>query len=161
MSSITRHYETNIAYFVSSVTLNRKHIFIDEKTIALLLLTIEYFKINLDYKIFAYCILPEHFHFIVQPFGKRYNLSYIMQMIKGSFSRRFNKIFDSNGQIWQKRFYDEGIRNESMLFQKIEYIHNNPIKHKLVTDRNQYLYSSYQHYFNNKNSILTIDKLEI
>ena len=118
MGNIRRYFEPGIAYFVTTITFDRKPIFTVEKTIDLLLLTIEYFKLTLDYKIFAFCILPEHIHLIIQPFGK-YNLSYIMKMIKGNFSRRFNKASDLIGPIWQKRFYDKGIRNEAMLIEKM------------------------------------------
>ena len=156
MSNFKRYFEKNIAYFVTSVTNNRKHIFTSEKNIIFLLLNIEYFKTILDYKIFAFCILSDHFHFIIQPLGQ-YNLSYMMKMIKGTFSRKLNKISNSTGHIWQKRFYDEGLRNESMLINKIEYIHNNPIKHNLATDLDKFKYSSYQYYFNNKTHVLNVD----
>jgi len=133
---------------------------VEEKVVNLLLLTIEYLKLSLDYRIFAFCILPKHIHFIIQPFGK-YNLSYIMRMIKGNFSRRFNKMSDSGGHIWQKRFYDEGIRDESMLISKIEYIHNNPLKHGAATDIDKFEYSSYQHYFNGKTCLLKVDLIDV
>ncbi|UCD54771.1 MAG: transposase [Candidatus Omnitrophota bacterium] len=149
-----------MAYFVTSVTYKRKAVFAEEKAVNLFLLTIEYLKLSLDYRIFAFCILSEHIHFIIQPFGK-YNLSYIMLMIKGNFSRRFNKMYDSTGHIWQKRFYDEGIRNEGMLISKIEYIHNNPLKHGIVADIDKFVYSSYQHYFNGKTCLLKIDPIDI
>ena len=158
MGNIKRYYDNNFAYFVTSVTFKRAPIFSTERTIDLLLLTIEYFKITLDYKLLAYCILPEHIHLIIQPFG-RYDLSYILKMIKGTFARRFNKVYNSTGRIWQKRFYEQGVRDEMMLIYKMEYIHNNPIKHKLVTDLTKFKYSSYQYYINNKIHILNIDTL--
>jgi len=99
MGNIRRYSEAGRAYFVTTATFDRKPILTVEKTIDLLLLTIEYFKLTLDYKIFAFCILPEHIHFVIQPFG-RYSLSYIMKMIKGNFSRRFNKASCLTGAIW-------------------------------------------------------------
>jgi len=160
MGNIRRCFEPGAAYFITNVTYKRKALFTEEKAINLLLLTIEYLKLSLDYRIFAFCILPEHIHFIIQPFGK-YSLSYIMQLVKGNFSRRFNKMYDSGGHIWQKRFYDEGIRGEGMLISKIEYIHNNPLKHGIVTDVDKFEYSSYHHYFNGKICLLKIDPLDI
>ena len=160
MGNIKRYFEPDAAYFVTSVTYKRKALFVEEKAVSLLLLTIEYFKLTLDYRIFAFCILPEHIHFIIQPFGK-YNLSYIMLMIKGNFSRRFNKLLGLTGHIWQKRFYDEGIRDAAMLISKIDYIHNNPLKHGTVTDIDKFAYSSYQYYFKNKTNILKIDPMDI
>ncbi len=81
-----------------------------------------------------------------------------MQMIKGSFARKINRMSVSTGKLWQKRYYDEVIRDELMLIRKIEYIHNNPLRSDMVTSLEEYRYSSYQFYFNNKCDILTIDK---
>ena len=125
----------------------------------LLLVTVEYFKLILDYKIYAYCIMPDHLHLILHPVGK-HNLSYIMQMIKGSFARKFNKINNLNGQVWQKRFYDEGIRDVNMLMQKMEYTHNNPIRENLAHSAEDYPYSSYHYYFGSNMNILNIDRLD-
>ncbi|MBF0493664.1 MAG: transposase [Candidatus Omnitrophica bacterium] len=159
MGTIKRHFEDKAIYFVTTVTNDRTNIFVSEKAVNLLLLTIEYFKITLDYKVYAYCLLPEHLHILIHPIGK-YNLSYIMQMIKGDLARRFNRMNNIIGPVWQKRFYDEGIRSETMLLNKMEYIHNNPVKHKLVMDLNHYPHSSYHHYYKKNCSVLHIDKLE-
>ena len=99
MGNLGRYFEPGIAYFVTTVTFERKPIFTTEKAINLFLLTTEYFKLTLDYKIFAFCILLEHVHLVIQPSGG-HNLSYIMKMIKGNFSRRFNKVSGLTGPIW-------------------------------------------------------------
>jgi putative transposase len=65
-----------------------------------------------------------------------------------------------NGQVWQKRFYDEGIRDTSMLMQKIEYIHNNPIRKNFVILAKDYPYSSYHHYFGNNENMIGIDEID-
>lgn len=159
MNGIRRYYEKGSAYFVTTVAHGRKNIFTDEILCKIALLTIEYFKLLLDYKIFAYCLMPDHLHMIIQPVGE-YDLSYIMKMIKGSFARKINKFRNSSGPIWQKRFYDEGIRNYAMLIQKIEYIHNNPVRKKIVTLAEDYPYSSYHWYFGNNKNVLEIDRLD-
>ena len=113
MGRMRRHFEKGYSYFVTTVAQERRSIFTDEKMCKLLLISIEYFKLILDYKIYAYCIMPDHLHLILHPCGK-YELSYIMQMIKGSFARKFNKMSNLTGHVWQKRFYDEAIRDEIM-----------------------------------------------
>lgn len=158
MSNLRRHYEEGLVYFVTTVAHKREPIFTNEKSCKIVLLTIEYFKLLFDYKVFAYCLMPDHVHLLIQPFGE-YNLSYIMKMIKGSFARKINKYKNSTGPIWQKRFYDEGIRDAAMLTQKIEYIHNNPIRKKLISSLEEYPYSSYHWYFGNNKNILEIDQL--
>lgn len=159
MGNIRRHFEAGYSYFVTSIVQERRPIFADEKMCKILLVTVEYFKLILDYRIYAYCIMPDHLHLILHPTGK-HDLSYIMQMIKGSFARKFNKMNNLSGQVWQKRFYDEGIRDANMLMQKIEYIHNNPIRKNLTASPGDYLYSSYHHYFDNNRNVLGIDRLD-
>lgn len=159
MGNIRRHFETGYSYFVTTIAQERHPIFSDDKMCKILLITIEYFKLILDYKIYAYCIMPDHLHIILHPCGK-YELSYIMQMIKGSFARKFNKMNNLSGQVWQKRFYDEGIRDIRMLMQKMEYIHNNPIRKNLIISPGDYPYSSYHHYFGNNKNALGIDQLD-
>ena len=163
MGNIKRYYEENAAYFLTSVTNNRVRIFKDPLNCKIMLVTIEYFKLVLDYKVYGFCIMPEHIHLIIHPIGK-YNFSYIMKMLKGSFSRKINKMNDQKGKIWQRGFYDECITDSFVLVRKLEYIHNNPLKANLVNSPEEYRYSSYNHYIKTAypaNPIIEIDKLQI
>ena len=145
MAGLKRYFEDGAAYFVTAVTKDRRALFLDPKLCRILLVTIEYHKTLFDYKVFAYCVMPDHFHWIVQPSSK-FNLSFIMQMIKGSFSRKINKLNQGRGHLWQKRYYDEAIRGERQLTQQIDYVHQNPVKAGLVLAEGDYLHSSYRQY---------------
>jgi len=160
MSNIKRFYEENAAYFITAVTKDRTRIFEDTRNCKILLVTIEYFKLILDYKLYGFCIMPEHLHLIIHPVGKN-DFSYIMKMLKGSFARKFNKINNKEGKIWQKGFYDECVLDSYGLIKKIEYMHNNPVKANLVSSPEEYPYSSYNHYFTTNykpNLIVEIDR---
>lgn len=145
MAKIKRYFEYGYPYLVTTITNNREPIFSNEQNSKILLVAIEFFRLTLNYKIFAYCLMPDHLHIILQPVGE-YDLSYIMRMIKGNFARKFNLMHDKQGKVWQERFYDTGIRSAGMLLQKIEYIHNNPIRAGMVLRPDQYPFSSYAHY---------------
>jgi putative transposase len=161
MGRLKRHYETGYSYLITTVIYDRKPIFFDERNCRILSATIEFFKLVLDYKLFAFCIMPDHLHLILQTYGK-YNISYIMKMIKGNFARKYNKMLSIEGKVWQERFYDQGLRSADMLLEKIEYIHNNPVRAKLVASPGEYPFSSYNYYFgNNYPGIPEIDKLEL
>lgn len=163
MSDIRRFYEENAAYFLTTVTSDRRQLFNNPLYCKIILVTMEYFKLILDYKLYGFCLMPDHMHIIIHPFGK-YDFSYIMKMIKGSFARKINKIENKEGKIWQKGFYDECIQDNLKLLQKLEYIHNNPVKANLVTSPEEYIYSSYNHYTETHyipNSIIEIDKPQI
>ncbi len=160
MSNIKRFYPENAAYFLTTVTQDRTLVFNDPKNCKILLVTLEYFKLILDYRLYGFCIMPDHLHIIIHPFGN-YNFSYIMKMLKGSFARKINKISGKEGKLWQRNFYDECITNSVKLIQKLEYIHNNPVKENLVNSPEEYPFSSYNHYFQTNyqpNQLIEIDK---
>ncbi|MBD2776293.1 REP-associated tyrosine transposase [Iningainema tapete] len=49
-------------------------------------------------------------------------------------------------QLWQEGFHPQAILNEEMFRQKLDYIHNNPIKRGYVDDPAHWRYSSYRNY---------------
>ncbi|MDO9573312.1 MAG: transposase [Candidatus Omnitrophota bacterium] len=160
MGNIKRYYETSAAYFLTTNTENNIGVFSDPENCKILLVTLEYFKLVLDYRLYGFCIMPDHLHLVIHPLGI-YNFSYIMKMIKGSFSRKFNKANGEIGKIWQKGFYDECIRDKLHLLRVLEYMHNNPLKAGLVTSPEEYIFSSYNHYFQTTyqpNQTIEIDK---
>ena len=160
MSNIKRFYLENSAYFLTTVTQDRIPVFNEPRNCKILLVTLEYFKLILDYRLYGFCIMPDHLHIILHPFGK-HNFSYIMKMLKGSFTRKINKMSAQEGKLWQKGFYDECITDSVKLIHKLEYIHNNPVKDNLVSSPEEYLYSSYNHYMQTAykpNPIIEIDK---
>lgn len=113
----------------------------------------QFYKYYLDYKIYAFVIMPDHFHAIIQP-GEEFNISVIMNKIKGNFGNKYNKITGREGKVWQSRFYDEGIRDRKELLSKIEYVHNNPVRAGIVKTAGEYEFSSYNYYYEKVNNYL-------
>ncbi len=48
--------------------------------------------------------------------------------------------------IWQSKYYEHTIRDKKDFYTKLEYIHYNPIKHKIVKNVFEYPYSSFFQY---------------
>lgn len=105
----------------------------------------------------AICVLPDHVRAIWSlpngdvDFPKRWNL------IKGSFSRGVSahprspsKIAKREKGIWQRRYWEHAIRNESDLERHIDYIHYNPVEHGHVTRVVDWPYSSFHRYVEQK-----------
>ena len=145
MGRIKRQFEEGYPFFITTVTYKKLPIFVSKKNCQILLIALEFFKLTLDYKIFAYCLMPDHLHLIIQATGK-YDPSYIMKMIKGNFARKYNKMHSKQGEVWQAGFYDTGLRNINMLLQKIEYIHNNPVRAMIAASPDEYPFSSHTFY---------------
>ena len=84
MAKLRRYLEPGASYFVTSVVKDREKIFLSEKACKLLIVTMQFYKYYLDYKIYAFVIMPDHIHAIIQP-GDEFNISVIMNKIKGNF----------------------------------------------------------------------------
>jgi putative transposase len=76
-----------------------------------------------------------------------------------SFYKRKHKI-DSHHQVWQEGFHPQLIGSETMLQQKIEYLHYNPVRAGLAEKPEDWLYSSARNYAGLP-AVLDIDVLEV
>ena len=90
---------------------------------------IKYFD-NDRYKLFAWCIMPNHVHIAVQPFAD-HTLSNIVQAWKSFTAKESNKHLGRIGTFWMREYYDHIVRDTAELQRTIQYIWNNPDKANL------------------------------
>lgn len=100
----------------------------------------------------AIVVLPEHLHVVkTLPVGDA-DFSGRWRRIKSLFSRHVAKSTplerDRRGEyaLWQKRFWEHTIRDESDFERHVDYIHYNPVKHGLVPRVTDWPYSSFRRY---------------
>ena len=102
---------------------------------------------------FAYCILPNHFHFLIKVIDKD-KVSVNFKNFFISYSKSINKQEGRTGSLFQKRFKRTIIENSSSLLRVILYIHSNPLHHNIRKDFTNYPYSSYRSILSEKNTKL-------
>jgi putative transposase len=90
----------------------------------------------------TYCLMSNHYHFLLETPGA--NLSRIMHFINASYAVHYNKKQSRVGHLLQGRF--KAILVESDLYARelSRYIHLNPVRAKIVTLPEDYLWSSYR-----------------
>ena len=100
----------------------------------------------------AICILPDHFHMIMQLPENDANYSLRIKSIKHNFAKRMKAIYKNPNQsqanrreagIWQRRFWEHLIRNDEDLANHWDYIYYNPVKHGYVQSVKDWQYSSF------------------
>lgn len=69
---------------------------------------------------------------------------------------------DSNEQyqFWQPDYHPIELNNRERLKQRLEYLHNNPVKAGIVLEPQHYLYSSALNYSSCSSSMLPLVKIE-
>ena len=99
-------------------------------------------------------VLPEHLHMVCTlPSGDTTYAARIAQM-KASFSRGLarteyistSRLRRCERGIWQRRYWEHIIRDETDLKTHVDYVHFNPVKHGHVERVHQWRWSSFHRY---------------
>jgi len=85
------------------------------------------------YTLIACIVMPDHVHVAFMA-DKNYSLSVIMKGMKGVSAHRLNKMHQAKGPKWQGESFDRIVRNESELYETLEYMLNNPVDVGLTND---------------------------
>ena len=131
------HFELPWAiYFVTITTLN-KRIF-SERARTVVLDALPHFH-GKRYELFAACVMPDHAHFLIQPWVKEENaagenvfwpLSELMHSIKSFTAKEINKLEGTSGVVWEQERFDRFVRGDKDLEEKFLYIIQNPWRAK-------------------------------
>lgn len=81
-----------------------------------------------DYKLIAFCVMPNHVHLVVEIERTSASLQRILQLLKSFTAVEANKLLQRKGTFWQHESYDHVIRNEQELERIIWYVLENPVK---------------------------------
>lgn len=103
------------------------------------------------FTIHAIVILPEHIHCLLELQSGDRDYSTRWRQIKSAFSRTLPKteaVSASRARrnergIWQRRFWEHTVRDESGFAARFDYIHFNPVKHGWVTRVRDWPWSSF------------------
>lgn len=132
--------------------LNKEYIFNKEEEIK------KYFKFLLEstkefnVKIVAYCIMNNHAHLLV--FTKDIaEVSKFMKNTNTKYGIYYNKSHNRCGYVFRNRYRAEEIYSRAHLLSCINYIHNNPVKAGMCSNKWDYKFSSYNDYLLQKRFI--------
>ncbi|HWA82760.1 MAG TPA: transposase, partial [Fimbriimonadaceae bacterium] len=82
---------------------------------------------NERYRLFAWCVMPNHVHALVQPIHS-HALPDILHSWKSFTSNEINKRLGRVGEVWQREYYDHLVRSSAEFKWLREYVLSNPAK---------------------------------
>jgi len=112
------------------------------------------------FSLVGYVVMPEHIHLLISEPAKG-TPSTVLQVLKQRVSRRlrrkarastrqlklrFQGSDHSLPQFWQPRFYDFNLWSQKKFVEKLQYMHMNPLKRKLVAHPKDWPWSSFLFY---------------
>ncbi len=111
-------------------------------------------------KIIAYCLMPDHYHFLVKVINKDFFAKFIGN-IENSYVRYFNLRINRKGPLWQSRFKNVLIGTNEQLLHATRYIHLNPTTQGLVNKPEEWEHSSYRSYISDKKYLAYLKEISI
>jgi REP element-mobilizing transposase RayT len=112
-----------------------------------------------EFMLFGYVIMPNHVHLLFAP--KRVGLIAIMRAFKSCTARQVTIGRCSDGTIWQPRYFDFVLRRAGDFWDKLEYIHQNPVEAGLAKDGILWPWSSVAHYVRGVAAPVPIDPIDL
>jgi len=152
-------YETSQPHFITCTILHWIPIFTRIETVEIVINSLKYLIQNNNLKIYAYVILENHLHLIVQSDDvgkdmarfKSFTAREIIDYLKAKnirtildqllFYKKAHKT-DREFQLWQEGIAPKLIQGEEMMIEKINYIHQNPVKRGYVDEAKYWKFSS-------------------
>jgi putative transposase len=95
--------------------------------------------------IVAYCLMPSHLHLVVKQLSDG-GISRFINLVLKSYSKYFNLSHNRKGPLWEGRFKNVLVETDEQLLHLTRYVHLNPVTAFLISQPEDWKYSSYTEY---------------
>lgn len=137
-------FEVDHFYHIYNRGVNKQIIYFSERNYTYFLNKMaQYFQSRAS--ILAYCLMPNHFHFLIQVIDLSF-LTKGLQPFLLTYAKSINIDQSRTGPLFQGRYQANHIQDDEYLVDCIKYIHLNPVKAHLVDHPLKWPYSSYRDY---------------
>jgi putative transposase len=158
-----RIYDDGFPHFLTCTVLGWQPVFMRPEAVSIVLDSLRYLQRERELVLFGYVVMENHLHLI----AKAADLSARMQQFK-SFTARsildllarrqamgllseFQRLkkphkLENAYQFWEEGSHPQQIGHDEMMEQKLEYLHNNPVRRGYISDPTHWNYSSARNY---------------
>jgi putative transposase len=168
------HYDHDgRARFITFCTHNRLPLLTNDNFRSTVIEAIKEVRARTGLKLLGYVIMPNHIHLVLIP-PVDGEVGFIIGEIKRKSAREIHRRLKKvNSELlvklnvrrrgvdkftfWQKRCFDHNCRSEEVVWTKVKYCHDNPVRWGLVKIPGDWRWSSYNCYYGKNNVVLEID----
>lgn len=157
-----RIFEDCYPYFMTCTVVGWLPIFTHPEAVEMVLDSLRFLQRERGLQLFGYVIMENHLHLIARAdglaerigqfksFTARNIIDLLIQRQSGllnelRFQKRNHKS-DGEFQFWEEGSHPQQIDSDAMMEQKLEYVHNNPVRRGYIDDPTHWRYSSARNY---------------
>lgn len=119
---------------------NRQEIFHDAEDSMKLLELLKKYKLKYGLMLYAWCLMSNHVHLLLKEGNE--DVSITMKRIGVSYVQYYNWKYRTTGHLFQDRFKSENVEDSKYLLTVVRYIHQNPVKARMVQSPDEWKWSS-------------------
>ncbi|MBA3957442.1 MAG: transposase [Parachlamydiaceae bacterium] len=129
-------------YMVTGSTFNKELFFKKENELDLLHDLLLELAEKYQWKLEAWAIFPNHYHFLAQSSQDSASLRKFLRHLHSSSARALNKIHNTPGRTVWYQFWDSRITYQRSYLVRLNYVMQNPVRHKVVAPGEEYRWCS-------------------
>ena len=169
MSDRYKIFDQNAVYFTTLTIVNWIEVFTSKEQKHMIVDALKYCQKEKGLEIYGWCLMPSHLHLICSVSSeigmsgflrdfKKFTSKEIVKLINETTENRKEWILeqfkrackhlkrDQKYKVWQDSNQTKIIFSTNFFYQKLKYIHDNPVKDMLVTNPEDYMFSSARNY---------------
>jgi REP-associated tyrosine transposase len=147
-------YQKSNFYHVFNRGCNKEAIFFNDSDYSKLLSKMKITNSSYNIEIIAYCLTPNHYHFLLFQAGLRPVSDWLKSLFSG-YVQYINRKYARSGTLFERSAKPKLISENAYLQRVCHYVHANALKHRFVSDLKVWKYSSLNFYLNNDFSFIS------
>ena len=147
MPRIARVVAPGYPHHITQRGTNRTSIFLGDDDRTFFLLTLNQWTQRTGTRVWAYCLMDNHFHLLLQPL----NVEGLGKCLHGAtfrYAQYFNRKYSRTGRLWENRYFSCPVDKDEYLWSVVRYIERNPIRAKRTAWVEDWKWSSARSHIN-------------
>lgn len=140
MARQAREKSSTGIYHIMLRGIDKRDIFLDNEDKKKFIKKLVKAKERANFELYGYCLMDNHVHLLIK---ENEDIGNSIRRMTVGYVRWHNNKYAREGHLFGNRFASEPVETDSYLIGVLRYIHQNPVKAKIVKQPKDYVWSSY------------------
>ena len=160
MARIAREKSETGIYHIMLRGIDKRDLFLDNEDRIKFIEKLLRAKEAAKFKLYGYCLMTNHIHMLIED---KEDIGKSIKRITIGYVQWHNAKHERTGHLFQNRYNSEAVETEEYFLNVLRYIHQNPVKAKVVKRATDYAWSSYNKYileYNQQRTFLDVEQVK-